>query len=434
MSFDSIQDRILSDFNSFLTSDETNQVNQDLILITITKLIFCIFKQFSQIPSLLKTEFSNLSNQLNNNNLLLYHILNQQNSPENPISNIKNPNEKIPCQINLQTTISNQKELETIDSKLNENISLISNSFNDIQNQMTEISTQLTSFLPIVEILISNNTNVRENRENKDHLIHIACKNGYFPIVKYINEKEKVDVNIKGNKQQTPLHYACENGHFPIVEYLITKTAHKTFYLVSEVANIEAKDWDEKTPLHYACDNGHLQIVEYLISKGANIDAKDYYERTPLICACENGDLTIVEYLLSKGANIEAKGEYEKTPLHYACEKRHLEIIEFLISKGANIESQCGYVKQTPLHYACKEGNLQVVELLLSKGANIEAKTLESDWTPLHCATNQVKYYNRTDVFKYLISKGANKYAKNKDGKTPYDLLSYNPKIQEILR
>ena len=56
--------------------------------------------------------------------------------------------------------------------------------------------------------------------------------------------------------------------------------------------------------------------------------------------------------------------------------------------------------------------------MLIEKGANIEAKD-GYDETPLHISS----LYGRTDVVKYLISKGTNKYARNKSGDAPYDIV-----------
>ena len=62
-------------------------------------------------------------------------------------------------------------------------------------------------------------------------------------------------------------------------------------------------------------------------------------------------------------------------------------------------------------------GSLSVVQYLIEKGANIEARDKDQK-TPLHFASNEGK----TDVVKYLISKGANKNTKNQDSETSYDV------------
>ena len=70
---------------------------------------------------------------------------------------------------------------------------------------------------------------------------------------------------------------------------------------------------------------------------------------------------------------------------------------------------------------------IESYESKLSKGANIEAKD-DKERAPLHVASD----WGKTDVVRYLVSKGANKYTKNKDGKTPYN-LTYKDEIRNIL-
>ena len=58
------------------------------------------------------------------------------------------------------------------------------------------------------------------------------------------------------------------------------------------------------------------------------------------------------------------------------------------------------------------------VQYLIEKGANVEVKD-EEQQTPLHIAYMDAF----TDVVKYLVSNGANKNAKNKNGKHHMMLL-----------
>ena len=51
-------------------------------------------------------------------------------------------------------------------------------------------------------------------------------------------------------------------------------------------------------------ENSHLQITEYLISQGANIEAKD-------------SKIDTANYLVSKGVNENANSKDSKTPQSY---------------------------------------------------------------------------------------------------------------------
>ena len=58
---------------------------------------------------------------------------------------------------------------------------------------------------------------------------------------------------------------AAQKGHLSVVEYL-----------VSQKADINAKDTNGCTPLHLAAQKGHLSVVEYLVNQKADINAIGY--------------------------------------------------------------------------------------------------------------------------------------------------------------
>ena len=101
-------------------------------------------------------------------------------------------------------------------------------------------------------------------------MIHYASQSGLLSVVQNLIEKDKIDIDIRGDDERTPLHCACWLGKLPIVEYLISKDA-----------NIEAKDNLGNTPLHYASEHIHTDIVKYLVSKGANKNSKNKNGKTP---------------------------------------------------------------------------------------------------------------------------------------------------------
>ena len=50
-------------------------------------------------------------------------------------------------------------------------------------------SIMLRCCLSIVQYLIENGANIEENNNLEDNSLHIACQNGYLPIVQYLNDK-----------------------------------------------------------------------------------------------------------------------------------------------------------------------------------------------------------------------------------------------------
>lgn len=90
--------------------------------------------------------------------------------------------------------------------------------------------------ISIFECLL-NDSNVDVNKKDLrdgSSVLHLACFDGNFEIVKILieNKKESIEVNIKNDLNQTPLHLAAIENKIEIVEYLV-KVAN---------ADIEIKD------------------------------------------------------------------------------------------------------------------------------------------------------------------------------------------------
>ena len=123
--------------------------------------------------------------------------------------------------------------------------------------------------------------------------------------------------------------------------------------------------------------------------------------------AVSKGKLSSVQYLIEKkGIDVNKKAE-----------KDYGDGTIIIIYKG-----------DTALHVACQNIHLQIVQYLIEKGSNIEAKD-KNDETPLHIAC----FVGNLSVVQYLIEKGANENAKDEDGKTPLELFP-PPKVTCVRR
>ena len=110
-------------------------------------------------------------------------------------------------------------------------------------------------------------------------------------------------------------------------------------------ADVNAKD-DGWTPLHNAAGYSTKEMVELLISNGANVNAKNEDGWTPLHDAATK---EVAELLIDKGADMEAKDKDDWTPLHKAAFGGHKEMVELLIAEGADVNAK-GEDEWTPLN------------------------------------------------------------------------------------
>lgn len=171
------------------------------------------------------------------------------------------------------------------------------------------------------------------------------------------------------------LYRAISNGHIDKAKALLKTTRR----LVS--ARFPGFG-DERTPLHLAADNGLKDVAAVLLSNNAEVDARDRYGLTPLHLAAGRGHRDVVELLLANKADVNAKGIIANTPLHWAADT-------------------------TPYDDAHEAQLKGTVELLLDFNADINAKNEEGE-TPFFVAIDAQRFgHGSRAVRELLYQRGA---------------------------
>ena len=149
-----------------------------------------------------------------------------------------------------------------------------------------------------------------------------------------------------------------------------------------------------------------------------------------IFTAIQKGKITSVQYLIEvEGRDKNQSNKTGDSPLHWACYLGQDLIVKYLIEKQGvtpEINGNCGY---KPLHYACQYRHLSIVQYLVSEAhANIETQSDDGD-TPLICAARS----GCIEIVKYLLEQGANKDAKNFNGRTAKDMVWRYQDIRALL-
>lgn len=192
----------------------------------------------------------------------------------------------------------------------------------------------------------------------------------------------------------------------------------------------QAVDDSKKTCLHLACREGHSAIVEYLITQGWAIEARDKLLCTPLHLACTSGHANIVAYLLLKGADCRAKDSLGRNSILFSVCSQSTETVEVLLKHEMTLIDSKDYTGRSALHYAIfnpHQRQVDIIRTLLEAGISVDVPDNELK-TPMHHACDASKPRG----IRLLIKWGANLAARDRNGKTPYD-LALNPNIKQLV-
>ena len=273
---------------------------------------------------------------------------------------------------------------------------------------------------------------------------------------------EKVDINIPGKSNRTPLLWASPSASG---EFMNT--------LIDLGADVNAHRTDDKVaPLHVTVYGNKYMATDILLIKGANVDAQEVDGNTPLYYAVSNNHEHLVRRLLVDNADVNIKyKENAKDRIYLVSGKNKgeqawdyvqvekallplflrstnggsLNVADFgLVLKSGwgkdppeelrkNITEMSTFPEtqsQTVLHVASKSASLEIVDLLVKSKADINARDMDG-FTPLHLAA----MYGNIQVVKKLVETNADVNLKV-DGKDAADLARMNKEteIEEYLK
>ena len=250
---------------------------------------------------------------------------------------------------------------------------------------------------------------------NSNTLLHSAATFNDNPAVIEVLLDAGADPDVRNENGDTPLHGAARLNENPaVIEALLDAGADP---------NVRNEDGD--TPLHEtAIFNENPAVIEVLLNAGADPNAREKGGETPLHhSVLFNGNLSVTEALLNAGADPNVRHWGGVTPLHYAAgSNENPAAIEALFNVGADPNVRIVY----PAAVEPLFRESPALEALAYRGMLFTAPADPDlpDWTgdtdtPLHWAARSNK---NPAVIEALLNAGAGPNARDRNGKTPWDL------------
>ena len=229
----------------------------------------------------------------------------------------------------------------------------------------------------------------RTPKKDSMHVTYLAPNKEYLPIIRYLVQEGKADVNAINNQQQSALCLAYENEKFRL------KIAE---ILLSANMEVSIPQGQKQTWLHAAAQQGETSLVKRLVQSSPDELAPsafvDAYE-----IATQKGNIETALYLLQQNLLPPKAKTRSGTPLAVSAAYTGSNILMRECLKRPEDVNMTDKEGNTPLHYAAALGfNLVVKELLQAK-ANVNLQNNEGE-TPLFLAVtnwehNNMKYSNK---------------------------------------
>ncbi|UJR12614.1 hypothetical protein I4U23_016789 [Adineta vaga] len=261
--------------------------------------------------------------------------------------------------------------------------------------------------------------------DQKNQLIHMACRHNHVDMLKWFIDKrgfDRNDINAKNNAGYTPLLTAA------------FYEANECFKYLLKIDNIEwtERNDDGETVLHIlAKSESGLDLVK-MIDKEPRFKnmqrvmmTPDNAGNTPLHTAVCSNQLEICKQLViiakyntksSAVINIiDKKNDLGQTAVYVACEKGYEGIVKFFYDMFTKKDSRDNLFKQgdndrqSCLHLAAANNHLKVVKYLVETVEMDVDIIADRRITPLHLACQ----YDRLEVAEYLLEHNASPILRN---------------------
>jgi ankyrin repeat protein len=198
------------------------------------------------------------------------------------------------------------------------------------------------------------------------------------------------------------------------------KSLAAVVYTASMLASAQALSGESvnQYPLHVAAGHDDVSAIERLVSEGAEIEARDASGSTALLIATRANKVNAARALIEAGADVNAKDRINDSAYLYAGAQGYLEILKMALAHGADLQSTNRY-GGTALIPAAERGHVETVRALIEAGVAVDHIN-KLGWTALLEAIILGSGGERHEqIVNMLLKAGANPNLADREGATP---------------
>ena len=183
--------------------------------------------------------------------------------------------------------------------------------------------------LRIIKHMVNNGADVSYQNTDGRTALHASCRGGHLDVVKFLINQPGVNINVRDNKNNTPLTEAILNMHNNLAEYLQLHggrtVERRMMYLICKAVKNRDKrlvkqllqwfngsivtDANGESVYHTCIRNGDQDMLKTLLKAGISFREVDFFGNTPLELAIQLKCDGLIIQLLAEAEESKLKAQ-----------------------------------------------------------------------------------------------------------------------------